>query len=109
MTSVERRSILHAMDYNLLRIKLKQLKKIQSKTTKLDNSFENWHDVELTHSSNAIEGNSLTRIETAEVMEKGISANIPGKPLKDLLEARNLAEALKYVKDLAKELMKRIF
>lgn len=89
------------IDYKTLKTKLKKLEKFQSGTNKPSGSLEDWYDVELTHSSNAIEGNSLTRIETAEVMEKGLSANISGKPLKDLLEARNLAEALKYVKKLS--------
>lgn len=92
--------------YKLLEAKLK---KLHSKTFKDQESLESWFDVELTHSSNAIEGNSLTRIETAEVMEKGVKANISGKPLKDLLEARNLAEALKYIKNIAKTLKSHQF
>jgi hypothetical protein len=44
-----------------------------------------WYDVELTYTSNAIEGNTLTRSETAIVIEKGLT--IGGKPLKDHLEA----------------------
>lgn len=92
------------IDYKFLETKLEKLKKLQLDLSKSTESLENWYDVELTHSSNAIEGNSLTRIETAEVMEKGLMAHISGKPLKDLLEARNLAEALKYVKNIAKDL-----
>lgn len=38
-----------------------------------------WYDVELTYSSNAIEGNTLTHSETALVIEQGIT--IAGKPL----------------------------
>ena len=38
-----------------------------------------------------------------------MSANISGKPLKDLLEARNLAEALKYIKRLASNLKSHQF
>ncbi len=44
-----------------------------------------WYDVELTWSSNAIEGNTLSRSETAIILEKGLT--IGGKPLKDHLEA----------------------
>ena len=40
-----------------------------------------WYDVELTYTSNAIEGNTLTRSETAIVLEKGIT--VSGKPLRD--------------------------
>lgn len=85
-----------------------------SKKHKLDNlkplapelltQLEDWLRVELTYSSNAIEGNTLTRIETAEVIEKGIGATIPGKPLKDQLEAINHAKALEFIKQLAQEI-----
>jgi Fic family protein len=43
------------------------------------------HDIELTYTSNAIEGNTLTAAETRMVIEHGIT--IGGKPLKDHLEA----------------------
>ena len=55
-----------------------------------------WYDVELTYTSNAIEGNTLTRSETAIVLEKGIT--IGGKPLKDHLEAIGHKDALDYVR-----------
>ncbi len=55
----------------------------------------------MTYSSNAIEGNTLTRLETAEVLEKGTEAVISGRPLKDQLEAINHAKALDFVKELA--------
>lgn len=58
-----------------------------------------WYDVELTYSSNAIEGNTLTRSETAIVLEKGIT--IGGKPLKDHLEAIGHRDALHFVRALA--------
>jgi Fic family protein len=58
-----------------------------------------WYDVELTYSSNAIEGNTLTRSETAIVLEKGIT--IGGKPLKDHLEAIGHRDALAFVRTLA--------
>lgn len=80
--------------------KLDSLKQIPKATL---TALEDWLKVELTYSSNAIEGNTLSRRETAEVIEKGISAVISGKPLKDLLEARNHAEALEFIKDLAKK------
>lgn len=65
-------------------------------------NIEEWLKVELTYTSNAIEGNTLTRIETAEVIERGITAVISGKPLKDQLEAINHAKAYDLVKELAK-------
>jgi Fic family protein len=49
-----------------------------------------WYDVELTYTSDAIEGNTPSRSGTAIVLEKGIA--IDGKPLKDHLEARGMPE-----------------
>jgi len=66
-------------------------------------NLEQWLRVELTYSSNAIEGNTLSRIETAEVLEKGTRAIISGKPLKDQLEAINHAKAIDFIKDWAKQ------
>lgn len=63
-------------------------------------NLEEWLKVELTYSSNAIEGNTLTRIETAEVIDKGVNAVVSGKPLKDQLEARNHANAVDYIRRL---------
>ena len=58
-----------------------------------------WYEVELTYTSNAIEGNTLSRSETAIVLEKGIT--IGGKPLKDHLEALGHRDALAFVRTLA--------
>ena len=55
-----------------------------------------WYDVELTYTSNAIEGNTLTRSETAIVLEKGLT--VRGKPLKDYMEAIDHKAALDYVR-----------
>ena len=57
------------------------------------------HDVELTYTSNAIEGNTLTYRETAEVIEHGIT--VAGKPLRDHLEAVDHYEAIQWMRDLA--------
>jgi len=59
------------------------------------------HDFELTYTSNAIEGNTLTAAETRMVIEHGIT--IGGKPLKDHLEAVDHFEALRFVRDLARQ------
>lgn len=64
-------------------------------------NIEEWLKTELTYSSNAIEGNTLSRIETAEVIERGVGAVISGKPLKDQLEAINHAKALAFIKNIA--------
>jgi Fic family protein len=66
----------------------------------LDN-LNHSHDFELTYTSNAIEGNTLTAAETRMVIEHGIT--IGGKPLKDHLEAVDHFEALRYVRDLARQ------
>lgn len=57
-------------------------------------------NIEYTHESNKIEGNTLTLRETAIVIEKGLT--IGGKPLNDHLEAINHAQAIDYIKELAK-------
>jgi len=59
-------------------------------------NLEEWFRIELTYTSNAIEGNTLTRRETALVVEKGIT--VGGKSLAEHLEATNHAEALDWVK-----------
>lgn len=58
-------------------------------------NLEEWFRVELTYTSNAIEGNTLTRAETAMVVEKGLT--VGGKTLVEHLEASNHAEALDWV------------
>jgi cell filamentation protein, protein adenylyltransferase len=64
-------------------------------------NFEHVHDLELTYTSNAIEGNTLTAAETALVIERGIT--IGGKPLKDHLEAIDHYDAIRYVRALARQ------
>ena len=62
-------------------------------------NLEHVHDLELTYTSNAIEGNTLSAAETTLVIEQGIT--IGGKPLKDHLEAIDHYEAIGYVRALA--------
>jgi Fic family protein len=62
-------------------------------------NLEHVHDLELTYTSNAIEGNTLSAAETTLVIEQGIT--IGGKPLKDHLEAIDHYEAIRYVRALA--------
>lgn len=59
------------------------------------------YDVELTYTSNAIEGNTLTLRETAEVVEHGVT--VGGKSLREHLEAVDHYEALLWMRDLAAE------
>ena len=64
-------------------------------------ALEAWYDVELTFTSNAIEGNTLTRSETALVLDKGFT--VRGKPLRDHMEALDHADAIGYVRRLANQ------
>ncbi len=64
-------------------------------------ALEEWYDVNFTYTSNAIEGNTLTRNETAIVIEKGIT--VRGKPLKDHNEAIDHYQAVKFMRALASE------
>lgn len=82
------------------KLKLDKLQPLKKERLK---NLEDWLRVELTYSSNAIEGNTLSRIETAEVIEKGVSAVISGKALKDQLEAVNHVKAIEFIKSLAKK------
>jgi len=86
-----------------------QLKKLTAKKYRLDalrplpteliKNLDEWYKIELTYTSNAIEGNTLTRAETALVVEKGIT--VQGKSLTEHLEAKNHAAAVDFVKELA--------
>lgn len=60
-------------------------------------SYENAFEVEYTHNSTAIEGNTLTLMETKVVLEDGIA--IGGKSLWEIYEVVNHKKAYRYVKD----------
>lgn len=65
------------------------------------NEVIKWLKTELTYTSNHIEGNTLTREETALTIEEGITSG--SKPLKDYIEAKNHAEAFEYILALINE------
>lgn len=69
-------------------------------------NLNNWFKVELTYTSNALEGNTLTASETALVVEKGLT--VGGKTLDEHLEAINHAYAFDYILSLAKSSRKDI-
>lgn len=79
--------------------KKEKLKSFQLFNEDIQKNMEEWFKVELTYTSNAIEGNTLTRQETALVIDKGLT--VEGKTLKEHLEAQNHAQALAYIKTLA--------
>lgn len=60
-------------------------------------SYEKAFEVEYTHNSTAIEGNTLTLMETKVVLEDGIA--IGGKSLREIYEVVNHKKAYQYVKD----------
>lgn len=81
--------------------KKQELDKYRPLPPELLQNLEEWLDVELTYTSNAIEGNTLSRMETALVIEKGIT--VEGKSLREHLEAINHKKALEYIRELAKK------
>lgn len=64
-------------------------------------SFDNSFNVEYAHNSTAIEGNTLTLIETKAILEDGIS--VGGKMLREIYEVANHAKAFAYVQECIKE------
>jgi len=80
--------------------KKKRLDKLRPMSPKALADLERYYDIELTYTSNAIEGNTLSPVETTLVIEKGIT--VRGKPLKDHLEALDHYDAIRYVRELAR-------
>jgi Fic family protein len=87
------------------------IKSVEEKKAELDRlrprgglaNLEHSHDLELTYTSNAIEGNTLSAAETTLVIEQGIT--VGGKPLKDHLEAIDHYEAIRYVREIARRVV----
>lgn len=84
--------------------KLFDAKKPLSKT--VVSNMNDWFKVELTYTSNAIEGNTLSRQETALVVEKGIT--VEGKTVQEHLEAINHAKAFDFIQTLTHKSHKEI-
>ena len=91
------------MDDLLARIAAKkaELDRLRCDLSRNVTNFDHSQDLELTYTSNAIEGNTLTAVETTMVIEQGIT--IAGKPLRDHLEALDHYDAIRYVRELARE------
>ena len=79
-----------------------QKKRLEELLKNKENRFvlQKWLKTELAYTSNAIEGNTLTRRETVRAIEENIASG--GKPIKDYLEARNHAAAYDFVIEHAK-------
>ncbi len=83
------------MDYSALSEKKRRLDGFRPLPVALVDNLDAWFRVELTYTSNAIEGNTLTRRETALVVEKGLT--VGGKTLVEHLEASNHAKAIDWI------------
>lgn len=81
-----------------LKTKKEELDTFRPLPAALIKNLSQWFHVELTYTSNAIEGNTLTRSETAVVVEKGLT--VGGKTVKEHLEAINYGIALSFVEEL---------
>jgi len=88
------------MDEKLNRLQLKKnrLDKHKPFPKELVKNLNEWFRIELTYTSNAIEGNTLTRQETALVVEEGLT--VEGKSLVEHQEAINHAQALDFIQSL---------
>lgn len=85
------------MDYEVLIQKRDQYQKKRLSIPEYTlQTFEQAFEIEYTHHSTAIEGNTLTLMETKVLLEDGIS--IGGKQLRELYEAVNHQKAYRYVK-----------
>lgn len=81
-----------------LKQRLDELRPLSSEAlAKLDH----YYDVDITYASNAIEGNTLSPVETTLVIEKGVT--IGGKPLNDHLEVLDHYDAMLYVRELGRD------
>src|SRR6187399_1112788 len=74
-----------------------RLESLRHLSTEATAQLEHYYDIEITYASNAIEGNTLSAVETTLVIEQGIA--IGGKPLKDHLEALDHYDAICFVRE----------
>ena len=85
---------------NSIAAKKQQLDQLRPPSPRALANLEHYYNIELTYTSNAIEGNTLSPVETTLVIDQGIT--VGGKPLKDHLEALDHYEAICYVRELAR-------
>ncbi|MFR9310086.1 MAG: Fic family protein [Hydrogeniiclostridium mannosilyticum] len=84
------------MDYELLlRLKETAEEKRSELPPEVLSSFDNSFNIEYAHNSTAIEGNTLTLIQTKTIIEDGLS--VGGKELREIYEVANHAKAFAYV------------
>ncbi len=87
--------------FDRLTIKKKKFDALRAISPQEHESLQEWLDVEYTYTSNWIEGNTLTRQETALVLEKGIT--IEGKTIREHLEAINHQKAIGFIRAIVKK------
>ena len=89
------------------------MKKIEENKAILQNLLKNkdnqktldkWLKTELAYTSNAIEGNTLTRQETELAIEENLTSG--SKPINDYLEAINHAKAFEFILNAGKQHVK---
>ncbi len=86
-----------AIKHNRLFEKLEQYNRVKNELPEVStNSYREAFELEYTHNSTAIEGNTLTLLETKVVLEDGLS--VGGKHLRELYEVINHNKAYQYVK-----------
>jgi Fic family protein len=84
--------------------KKKRLDKFRPFKPALIKNLDDWLRIELTYNSNAIEGNTLSRMETKLIVEDGITSS--GKSVVEHQEAINHAKAFDYVVSLISQKQK---
>lgn len=87
--------------FDWLTTKKKKLDALKPRPDEERANIQEWLDVEYTYTSNWIEGNTLTRQETALVLEKGIT--IEGKTLREHLEAINHQKAIAFIRSIVRK------
>ena len=91
---------------HILKVKKEKLDNLRPLPPELVKNLSEWFTIELTYNSNAIEGNTLSKSETAMVVQKGLT--IGGKTVTEHLEAINHAFALDFIRELAQKSHKDI-
>lgn len=86
------------MDYKML-LQLKDAfdKRRAELPDEVLSGFDNSFNIEYAHNSTAIEGNTLTLIQTKAIIEDGLS--VGGKMLREIYEVANHAKAFAYVQN----------
>ncbi len=86
------------MKYQSILDKAEKYRKLSADVDSL--ALKNWEDafeIEYTHESTAIEGNTLSLMETKVVLEDGIS--VGGKKLREIYEVVNHRKAYRFIKE----------